>query len=50
MMNIIFIIYYGSNIQLVEGNALLQDYQKIADELNISFKNAVSNLNISENR
>ena len=41
---------YGSNIQLVEGNALLQDGQKIADELNISFKNAVSNLNINENR
>ena len=38
----------GSNIQLVEDNELLQDDQKIADELN-SFKNAVSNLNINEN-
>ena len=39
----------GSNIQLVEDNELLQDDQKIADELNTFFKNAVSNLNINEN-
>ena len=36
-------------MQLVEGNELLQDDQKIADELNTFFKNAVSNLNINEN-
>ena len=39
----------GSNIQLVKDNELLQDDQKIADELNTFFKNAVSNLNINEN-
>ena len=39
----------GSNIQLVEDNELLQDDQKISDELNTFFKNAVSNLNINEN-
>ena len=39
----------GSNIQLVEDNELLQDYQKIADQLNTFFENAVSNLNINEN-
>ena len=39
----------GFNIQLVEGNELLQDHQKIAGELNTFFKNAVSNLNINEN-
>ena len=35
---------HGSNTQLVEGNKLLQDDQKIADELNTFFKKAVSNL------
>ena len=45
----------GSNIQLVEGNELIQDDQKIADELNTFFKNAVldksgSNLDINENK
>ena len=39
----------GSNIQLVKDNELLQDDQKIADELNTFFKNAGSNLNINEN-
>ena len=39
----------GSNIQLVKDSELLQDDQKIADELNTFFKNAVSNLNINEN-
>ena len=39
----------GSNIQLVEGNELLQDDQNIADELNTLLKNAASNLNINEN-
>ena len=39
----------GSNTQLVKDNELLQDDQKIADELNTFFKNAVSNLNINEN-
>ena len=39
----------GSNIQLVKDNELLQDDQKIADELNTFFKNAVLNLNINEN-
>ena len=38
-----------SNIQLVEHNELLQDDEKISDELNTFFKNAVSNLNINEN-
>ena len=38
----------GSNIQLVEDNKLLQDDQKIADELNSFFKNAFLNLNINE--
>ena len=36
-------------MQLVEGDELLQDDQKIADELNTFFKNEVSNLNINEN-
>ena len=40
---------HGSNLQLVKDNELLQDDQKIADELNTFFKNAVSNLNINEN-
>ena len=35
-----------SNIQLVDGNESLEDDQKIADKLNIFFKNAVLNLNI----
>ena len=39
----------GSNIQLVKDSELLQDDQKIADELNSFFKNAVSNLNRNEN-
>ena len=39
----------GSNIQLVEDNELLQYDQKIADELNNFFKNAVSNLDLNEN-
>ena len=39
----------GSNIQLVEDNELLKDDQKIADQLNTFFKNAVSNLNMNEN-
>ena len=38
----------GSNIQLVEDNELLQDDQKIADELNSFFKYAVLNVNINE--
>ena len=38
-----------SNIQLAEHNELFQDDQKISDELNTFFKNAVSNLNINEN-
>ena len=33
-----------SNIQLVDGNESLEDDQKIADKLNIFFKNAVLNL------
>ena len=40
----------GSNIQLVKDNELLQDDQKIADELNTFFKNAVLNLDINENK
>ena len=32
----------GSNIQLAKDNELLQDDQKITDELNTFFKNAVS--------
>ena len=40
---------HGSNIQLVEGNKLLQGDQKITEELNTFFKNAVSNLNINGN-
>ena len=40
----------GSNIQLVEDNELLQYDQKIADELNNFFKNAVSNLDVNENK
>ena len=39
----------GSNIQLVEDSKSIPDDQKIADELNIFFKNAVSNLNIIKN-
>ena len=39
----------GSNIQLAEGNELLQDDQEIAGKLNTFFKNAVSNLNINKN-
>ena len=39
----------GSNIQLIKYDELLQDDQKIADELNTFFKNAVSNLNINKN-
>ena len=39
----------GLNIQLVEGSNLLQDYRKIAGELNTFFKTAVSNFNINEN-
>ena len=41
----------SSNIQLVEDIELLQDDQKIPDEFFqiLSFKNAVSNLNINEN-
>ena len=39
----------GSNIQLVKDSKSLQDDQKIADELNIFLKNAVSNLNIIDN-
>ena len=39
----------GSNIQLVEDYGLLQDDKKIADELNTSFENAISNLNINGN-
>ena len=40
---------HGSNIQFVERNEILQDNQKIADELNTFFKDKVSNLNINEN-
>ena len=36
-------------MQLVEDNELLQDDQKIVDELNAFFKNVFSNLNINEN-
>ena len=39
----------GSNIQLVKDNELLQDDQKIADELNTFFNNAVTNLYINDN-
>lgn len=41
-----------SNIQLVEGNKLLQNdyYYNIADKLNTFVNNAVSHLNINENR
>ena len=39
----------GSNTQIVKDNELLQDVQKIAEELNTFFKNAVSILNINEN-
>ena len=39
----------GSKIELVEDNELLQDDQKIADELNTFFKNAIPNLNVNEN-
>ena len=35
-------------MQLVEDNELLQDDQKIVDELNTFFKNVFSNLNINE--
>ena len=39
----------GSNIKLVEKDEILQDDQKIAEELNTFFKNAVSTLDINEN-
>ena len=38
----------GSNIKLVEKDEILQDDQKIAEELNTFFKNAVSILDINE--
>lgn len=38
-----------SNIQLVEGNELLQDDQQLADKLNTFFENAVSELSKNEN-
>ena len=39
----------GSNIKLVEKDEILQDDKKMAEELNIFFKNAVSTLDINEN-
>ena len=41
---------YGSQIKLVQKDEVLQDYDLIAKELNKFFKNAVSTLNIEENR
>ena len=41
---------YGSQIKLVEKDEVLQDDDLIAKELNKCFKNAVSTLNIKENR
>ena len=41
---------YGSQIKLVEKHEVLQDDDLIAKELNKFFKNAVSILNIKENR
>ena len=37
------------NIQLVEDDELLQDDQKIAEELNTFFKNSVTNSNMNKN-
>ena len=39
----------GPSIKLVEKSGLLQNDQKIADELNTFFKSTVSNLEINEN-
>ena len=41
---------YGSKIKLVEKDEVLQDDDLIAKEPNKFFKNAVSPLNIKENR
>ena len=41
---------YGSQIKFVEKDEILQDDDLIAKELNKFFKNAVSTLNIKENR
>ena len=41
---------YGSHIKLAEKDEVLQDDDLIAKELNKLFKNAVSTLNIKENR
>ena len=43
-------VNYGSQIKLVEKDEVLQDDDQIAKELNKFFKNAVSTLNIKENR
>ena len=41
---------YGSQIKFVEKDEILQDDDLIVKELNKFFKNAVSTLNIKENR
>ena len=43
-------VNYGSRIKLIEKDEVLQDDNLIAKELNKFFKNAVSTLNIKENR
>ena len=43
-------VNYGSQIKLVEKDEVLQDDDQIAKELNKFFMNAVSTLNIKENR
>ena len=40
---------YGANTKLVEGEQVLQNDSEITEKLNEFFKNAVSNLGITEN-
>ena len=40
---------HGPNIKLVEKNELIQNDQKMANELNTFFKDTVSNLEMNEN-
>ena len=40
---------HGTNFKLVEGDEILNDDEKIADELRKLFQNALSNIKILEN-
>ena len=40
---------HRGNIKLVEGDKLLQDDSKVAEELNSFFKEAISTLDVDEN-